>query len=251
MTLLIATPKATDANAYLTVARANEIMRRRPGTTDWDAATAVPSAEGYVTSGTVASGQTAVPLVSGTGSLASGDLVKFAGHATEYTVGGSGLAAAGTLTISPALTASLASGEAMVRLTASGREKAIIWATRILEGMMDWRGSIRTVDQALRWPRSGVVDDDGRNLDYDTIPARLEEATAELALFLLGRDTFVMPSLLGQGFSRAKVGSLEVVVDDKQVVEAIPSNILALLEPLGCLKDVAQMGARAVRLIRT
>lgn len=114
------------------------------------------------------------------------------------------------------------------------KERALIWATRLLDDLMDWKGTPRTNDQALRWPRSGVFDrDQVQWFDEDTIPEPLEIATAELGLELLKRDRSAEPDLLGQGFREAKLGSLEVVVDRKQVLDLIPRNILSLIMVFG------------------
>lgn len=117
--------------------------------------------------------------------------------------------------------------------TTATQEAALQWATGLLDKMMVWNGTIRTVAQALRWPRSGVFDEDDRQYDYDTVPTLLEQATAELALALIRRERTAEPTLLGQGFSSAKIGELNVTVDKNAVINAIPDNVLAMLDPLG------------------
>ena len=248
MSILIATPKATDANSYATVVRADEIMGLRLYTGKWEEASG-PTFENYQTSASAIGGAAQVAVDTGTGTFSVGSKFKFAGHATEYTVT-TALTGPGTLKFSPVLTTSLSNDEAITRITANEKEKGLIWATRLLDSSMDWFGAKRTLEQALRWPRSGILDEDGDNLDYDTIPYRLEEATAEMALVLLERNKFSLPSLLGQGFSSASVGPLSVTVDKTQQESVIPDNVLALMSSLGVIGSWASKGTRMMQVLR-
>ncbi len=249
MPFLIVTAKAIDANSYLTVSRANEILRSRLYTTNWDDATSTPDAEGYLANGSASPAAGTVAIDTGVGTFGVGTVIKFAGHDTEYTVQ-TALSAPGSLSILPVLTASVADDEEVVRLTGSSREKALIYATRLLDDLMNWFGAKRTLAQSLRFPRSGLVDRDGDNLDDDTVPATIEEATAELALVLLGSDKFALPDLLGKGIREAKVGSLAVKVDKAGVEEVIPDNVLSLISHLGEINPDAERGSRVVDLVR-
>ena len=134
--------------------------------------------------------------------------------------------------------------------SADDKTRSLIWATSILDFSMDWKGSVRTLEQRLRWPRSGVLDADGDNIDFDIIPRFLEEATSELALFLLTRDRSVEPEILGIGMSQASIGSLRTVIDPKMVLQLIPDHVLILLEVLGELKEIAEVGGRSVATFR-
>jgi hypothetical protein len=62
---------------------------------------------------------------------------------------------------------------------------ALIDARIRLDSMFDWRGQIKTFEQALAWPRTGVVDDDGRQIPDDAVPTAIAEAQAQLAYRLL------------------------------------------------------------------
>lgn len=113
------------------------------------------------------------------------------------------------------------------------KDAALIWATRLLDQGFEWYGSLRTFTQALRWPRYGMLDNDYRNVDPDTIPERLKEATADLALALIQRDRVSDPELLGLGFREAKVGNLSVVIDPKMILDLIPRHILKMIDIWG------------------
>jgi len=248
--VLVATVKDAAANSFLTVARADVILGQRLYSTDWDSAGTTPDAAGYLVDGGASIGSTTIAVDTGSGTFTAGSKVKFADHATLYEVS-TALAAPGNLVLTSGLTDAVSDGEAISRQTAYEKEKALIWATRLLDDMMIWHGSKRTTTQALRWPRSGVLKADGDWYGFDAIPEILERATSELALHLLGTDRFKLPGMLGQGISKAKIGPLEVVADSGQREALVPQNILSILSPLGRLEPEAQVGTRILPIART
>lgn len=248
MPVLTATPKAAAANSYVTVARADELLRTRLYTDAWDAATG-PTAEGWQVNGSVGFNDTKIPVDSGTGVFTAGMQIKFQGHSTIYKAK-TDLSEPGQLQIGPGVVSILADDEAVERVTPNEKEKALIWATNLLDRMMVWHGTKRELEAPLRWPRSGVIDEDGDFYDFDLIPTILERGTAELALSLLEGDSFSDPELLGLGISDVSLGPLKVKIDPSQKEEVIPRNILALLSPLGFLESEASVGTRIMNLRR-
>jgi len=89
------------------------------------------------------------------------------------------------------------------------KKAALIEATRFIDGNYLWTGHIKYNDQSLGWPRILVCDDEGRNIDSDTIPERVKFATCELAYEALTKS--LSPALpRGGEIKRRKVSSLEV-----------------------------------------
>jgi len=122
--------------------------------------------------------------------------------------------------------------------TDDNQERALKQATRLLDQSYDWFSLLTDEDQALGWPRQGVYDCEIRLLDEDTIPTQVENATCELAIYLLDGNTADRPVLLGQGFKRAKVGPIEIEADRAFTPETIPEKVaLAVTECLGVLKS--------------
>lgn len=91
------------------------------------------------------------------------------------------------------------------------KEKAILYATRMMDDLCEFAGAPSSSSQALKWPRRGVLtrisatgggsfyhhyvrttggilNEFGVELPYDTIPQFLKDATAELARTLLISD---------------------------------------------------------------
>lgn len=71
------------------------------------------------------------------------------------------------------------------------KEKALRLATQYLDVRYNgrWKSFRTNETQALAWPRAYAIDDDGYYWDSDQMPQRLKDATAELALRVVGGDT--------------------------------------------------------------
>lgn len=93
--------------------------------------------------------------------------------------------------------------------TAAVKQNALIVATQYLDIHYQgrWRGCKSSGTQALSWPRHSVEDDDGYWLDSSSLPQKLKDACAELALrVVLGDD------LLGVATTPGAVVSESVTV---------------------------------------
>lgn len=247
---LNATVKSPTANSYLTVARANTILRRRLYTTAWDNASSTPDADGFLAATAATAGSTAIVMDTGSGTWTAGSIFKFSSHDQEYVVANA-QTGAGTITFTPGLTQAVDIGDALLRQTASNKEKALMWATQLLDYMMNWFGTKRTNEQALWFPATGIIDENGQAFDYDLIPSPLEVATAEQAKYMLERDVFKAPSALGLGISEAQIGPLKAKIDSKVQMAVVPDNILSILSDLGVLEPEAQKGSMVLPLWRT
>lgn len=129
------------------------------------------------------------------------------------------------------------------------QETALMHASRTLDEWVDWIGNRATEEQNLRWPRYGAEDRDGYAFDSDIIPDFLKDATAELALYLLGADRTAEPDT--KGFKELAVGSLKLVVDkdDRDSATLIPDSVLAIIEHYGEVRS--RGGSPFAKLERT
>lgn len=78
-------------------------------------------------------------------------------------------------------------GSGLSTATDANKEAAVRMATTVLDYSVTWHGYRNTAEQALEWPRTGVVVDT-RLIAADTIPGAIQAATMELAIALLRRD---------------------------------------------------------------
>jgi len=116
---------------------------------------------------------------------------------------------------------------------------ALMWATRLLDDMVMWVGTKGDEDQALRWPRDGVVDPDGDEVADDEIPKFLREATCEFARLLIETDREADPDT--KGFKEIRAGSLKLVVDKHDQAASMPTSVWSMIMSYGELK---KFGAR-------
>lgn len=117
--------------------------------------------------------------------------------------------------------------------TEDNQNKALLMATRLLDEHMNWDGLKVTDEQALRHPRSNLVDADGYDIDYTTIMQELKNATAEFAGKLLAVDRTAEDDT--KGFKEMGAGTLKLVMDKKDRKKVIPESVTAMLETIGKL----------------
>lgn len=77
-----------------------------------------------------------------------------------------------------------------VALTLAQKQLALITSTRFVDSLLRWAGTSLKADQALRWPRQAFKDSDGRTIPAGTIPDKIKQATATLALESLTSDIY-------------------------------------------------------------
>lgn len=70
----------------------------------------------------------------------------------------------------------------------STKQAAIIIATQYVDLNNTWKGEITSQAQALDFPRAYITDNEGRELDKNTIPAQLKYAVCEYAKRQLNSD---------------------------------------------------------------
>lgn len=124
------------------------------------------------------------------------------------------------------------------------KEQALRKATQYLDATYTWKGTINSTTQSLNWPRDGVTDRDGRDLD-DSVPQLLKDATAELALAALSADLLTITTN-SDYVKREKVGDLEVEYKDGSPVGRQYRLVSRILSGLYSSK----IGGNAINLSR-
>jgi hypothetical protein len=125
--------------------------------------------------------------------------------------------------------------------------RALVAATDRLD-QERFRGARASAEQALQWPRAGVVDPDGFAVGASEIPRRLQRAQAWLALEIV-RGTVQVETPIGgdlEQFDAVKVGPLEVKVRAAggRDASALPPHVAREIAPL------LRGGGKTVRLVR-
>jgi hypothetical protein len=115
------------------------------------------------------------------------------------------------------------------------QEASLKWATRLLDERVDWDGAIAASAQALRWPRSGLVDRDGRVVASDSLPTFLKSATAEFAMRLIASD--LSADRDGLGLGRVQVDRLRVNYDKDDRPGVLPEVVRDMVRFYGTPMD--------------
>ena len=118
-------------------------------------------------------------------------------------------------------------------LTLDQQQHLLSWATRYLDQQARWRGTMTYPSQSLRFPRTGVTDQDGTPLPPDVIPERLKEATIEMARFFLESDRSAPRPQ--DGLKKLRVETIELVFKDDYTLPTVPPQLNLILRGLGVL----------------
>ena len=130
--------------------------------------------------------------------------------------------------------------------TTENKEKALVFATRLLDAEFRFKGVKTSAAQALQWPRAECRDPDGDDyLASDAVPHAVVQATCELARELLVKDRTAAPP--GEGLKYLNIGSTQTGYDKTDTPPVITRVAQAMLAKLGSLLK-AKSGA--VNLVR-
>jgi hypothetical protein len=146
--------------------------------------------------------------------------------------------------------------------TADQKTQALLWATKVLDTRVQWKGVRSSGLQALDWPRTYVLNPDwagtldgevpGSDLDVylpgDTIPAFLKWAQCEQALALLTEDITLDPGT--KGFSSISLPGLSFQIDKLDARSVLPSSVTDIIKPYGTVRASASSGFKTARLLR-
>ncbi len=112
------------------------------------------------------------------------------------------------------------------------RNRALTWATRLLDEQVRWRGDRMSTTQALEWPRANVlVRDRDAYLSSDAVPTWLRDATAEFARHLIAGDrtkAVEQQRVTSRSGSSASVG---LGPKDRQHLAIVPPAVLSMIAP--------------------
>lgn len=114
--------------------------------------------------------------------------------------------------------------------TVANKEIALVMATRTLDAMYEWEQFPTATTQALQWPRSGVLDYLRLSIISDTVvPAKLKEATAELAKGLLAANLTADSQVETQGLTALSVGSISLAFKNEVAAKVILDVVANLI----------------------
>jgi len=134
--------------------------------------------------------------------------------------------------------------------TTSNKDAALMTATSLLDMGFEWVGAIRTTTQALRWPRSGSLDRDGREYNYDLVPQPIKDAVCDTALALLQRNLMEIPEVQGLGMSEGSTNNASFVYDPTNRHDLIPRHVRMTISHMGMVRAGVTSGGGFVPVRR-
>jgi hypothetical protein len=118
------------------------------------------------------------------------------------------------------------------------RDRALLWAAKILDTRVSWSGTIVDYLQALSWPRHGVISINTSQYYLPTeIPEFIKYAQAELALSLLSEDRTLDPQTAGI----SSTGAVSLTFDKTTTPPVLPQAVRDLIAPYGTFDNGSKM----------
>ena len=142
--------------------------------------------------------------------------------------------------------------------TTQNKEKALVMATRLIDGEYQFNGFKGSDEQALQWPRERCPDPDRSGVGIvagvlssfggdswvasDLVPARVMQATCELARDLIVADRTAVPP--GEGVTLVRLADQSETIynkrDKRPVISMVAQSLLckygALLKKAGMVR---------------
>jgi hypothetical protein len=109
------------------------------------------------------------------------------------------------------------------------KNAALVWARKILDEQVQWVGTAADSSQALRWPRSGVVDQDDFYISSAVVPDFVKEAQAELAAWLISSDRFAEDSTKGYKEIEIGRGEVRLKIDKNDRTKVLPDIVWSMI----------------------
>jgi len=136
------------------------------------------------------------------------------------------------------------SKETWTGFSSSDRSRGLIWASRLLDEMVSWDGTIVHTTGALRWPRYDVWHEDGYMISSTTVPQFVKDAAAEFAYHLLQEDRTLETNRDSIGYELIQIGDLKLKVDKFTHKPIMPPSVWMII------RDYAKRAGRSVSLER-
>ena len=114
--------------------------------------------------------------------------------------------------------------------TTANKEKALVFATRLIDAEWRFRGAKRSAAQSLQWPRSDSPDPDidGETVADNLVPRPVVAAACEQARELILLDRTANP--LGEGLLSSKLGDTAQTFDKtdrRPILSRLVQSLLA------------------------
>jgi hypothetical protein len=106
------------------------------------------------------------------------------------------------------------------------KNEAIVMATRVIDQMYDWANYQTEEEQALQWPRDGMLAaNEMEYIDDDVIPNELKNAVCELSIALIAEDITLDNDVEVQGLTSLRAGPVSMAFKTGVINKIIPDSV--------------------------
>ena len=112
--------------------------------------------------------------------------------------------------------------------TDNDKNAALLWAAKLLDRSVMINGTRASTTQALNWPRDGMEDESGNEIDNTVVPQVVKDVQCEMALLLLSSDRSLENQASAQGLTSLKAGPVALSFKDTIKVNIVPDTLLAM-----------------------
>lgn len=110
-------------------------------------------------------------------------------------------------------------------------ERLLARSSKYLDNMVAWNGTRVDDESGLRWPRSGVYDQDGFEIPSDVIPFILQDSVCEFGGYLTSSDWTAPED--SRGLKQIEVDTINLRWADNYIRASLPDYLVAMLASLG------------------
>lgn len=119
-------------------------------------------------------------------------------------------------------------------LSEGDRERLTVFASKFLDDRTRWAGTKTTETSPMRWPRSGIVDRDGRSIGDNEIPEQLKRTVAYIARYYVAQDRTIERDQ--DGLDSLVVDVIELEFREGYSLSTVPGSLQYMLEGLGTIR---------------
>jgi hypothetical protein len=107
------------------------------------------------------------------------------------------------------------------------KDQALLWATKLLDRAFDWAQNVVDEDQALLWPRNGILDVNELSVILDSVvPDELKWAQFEYAKALITADPTLDKSQAVEGLTELTAGPVTLKFKDLIEGKLLPDMVI-------------------------
>ncbi len=132
------------------------------------------------------------------------------------------------------------------------KERLLGRASFMLDSRTKWKGRKTEQDSGLKWPRIGVIDEDGYLIGDDVVPIIVQQAAVEYATYFMDED--IIAGSTTSAYREITVDVITLKINNEETTALVPDVVKSMIENsgLGSVDDGTNKGKMGFkRILRT